>query len=77
MMGNMKCSQALLETNEWSRKFGRRSSSEIVRILLAHGATTWVEDKNHDLTFSLAARNGEVDVTFEILQVAVMEGLFG
>jgi len=77
MMSGVECSQALLQTMEWSRKFGRRTSSEIVRTLLAHGATTWVEDKNRDLTFSLAARNGEVDVTYEILQAAAMEGLFG
>ena len=77
MTGGVESSQAQKETTEWSRKFGRRTPSEIVRILLAHGATTWVEDNNRDLTFSFAARVGEVDVTYEILQVAVMEGLFG
>ena len=62
---------------EWSRKFGRRTSSEIVRLLLRHGATTWVTDDQDNLSFSLAARVGEVDVTYEMLRVAAMEGLFG
>jgi len=77
VLGHVECSKSLHVATEWSHKFVRRTSPDIVRILLVHGATAWVEDKNHDLTFSLAARNGEVDVTFEILQVAVMEGLFG
>ena len=77
MMECNTCSQALKETTEWSRKFGRRTSAEIVPLLLAHGANTWVTDDQNNLTFSLAATVGEVDVTFEILQVAAMEGLFG
>ena len=74
---NKYASPALQETMEWSRKFGRRTSADIVHLLLAHGADTWVTDDQSNLTFSLAASAGEVDVTYEILQVAAMEGLFG
>lgn len=62
---------------EWSRKFGRRTSAEIVDLLLEHGATSWVTDNEGNLPFFQAAAASEVDVTFEILQVAAMEGLFG
>ena len=65
------------ELLEWSRKFGRRTSSEIVRLLLENGATTWATDDNDNLTFFLAAQVGEADVTYDILRVAAMEGLFG
>ena len=77
MMDCNTCSQALQETNEWSLKFGRRTSSEIVRLLLEAGACTWVTDNEDNLTFSLAARVGQVDVTFAMLQIAAIEGLFG
>ena len=77
---NLECNEAtpaLRQATEWSRSLGRRTSSDIVRLLLQHGARTWETDKDQNLTVSLAARTGEVDVTYDILRVAAMEGLFG
>jgi ankyrin repeat protein len=75
--GNNVCSPKLKQTQEWARNFGRRTSSDIVRMLLQHGARTWEIDTAQNLTFAVAAQAGEVEVSYEMIRVAAMEGLFG
>lgn len=77
LASNAVCSPELKQTHEWARNFGRRTPADIARLLLQHGARTWEMDATQNLTFSVAAQAGEVDVSYEIVRVAAMEGLFG
>lgn len=76
MLECSSCAQAQ-EMSEWARRFCRPKPIEIAMDLVDYGATVWTTDFANNLPFFLAARVEEVDITFAMIQVAAMEGLFG
>lgn len=64
-------------TNDSSKTASSSDVSDIVRLLLQHGASAWDVDQSGQLTFFLMAQANELPATFSLVQAAALEGLFG